>query len=115
VNHDRAANGLPPLTWSPKLANQAGTWANSMANSGSLEHQNLGGLVSSADYGGFRTMAENIFVGTVGMSAEQVEGAWMSSPEHRANIVSGNYNIVGIGYFRSGDGRLWVVQDFGGI
>jgi uncharacterized protein YkwD len=39
----------------------------------------------------------------------------MYSAEHRANILSGNYNIVGIGYFRSGDGRLWVVQDFGGI
>lgn len=115
LNHDRAVNGLPPLTWSPKLANQAGAWANTMANSGGLEHQNLGALVSSADYGGFRAMAENIFVGTVGMSVEQVEGAWINSPEHRANILSGNYNIVGIGYFRSGDGRLWAVQDFGGI
>ena len=56
VNHDRAANGLPPLTWSPKLANQAGAWANTMANSGGLEHQNLGALVSSADYGGFRDL-----------------------------------------------------------
>ena len=68
LNHDRAVNGLPPLTWSPKLANQAGAWANTMANSGGLEHQNLVALVSSADYGGFRAMAENIFVGTVGMS-----------------------------------------------
>jgi uncharacterized protein YkwD len=115
LNHDRAVNGLPPLTWSPKLANQAGAWANSMANSGNLVHQNLGGLVSSADYRGFRTMAENIFVGTNGMSPEQVEGAWMGSPDHRGNILSGNYNIVGIGYFRAADGRLWAVQDFGGI
>ena len=86
-----------------------------MADSGNLAHQNLGALVSSADYDGYRAMAENIFVGTVGMPPGQVEGAWMNSAEHHANILSGNYNIVGIGYFRSGDGRLWVVQDFGGI
>jgi len=31
LNVDRTANGLPPLTWSPKLSNQAGTWAANMA------------------------------------------------------------------------------------
>ena len=27
LNRDRASVGLPPLTWSPKLANNAGSWA----------------------------------------------------------------------------------------
>ena len=39
----------------------------------------------------------------------------MGSAPHRANILSGGFNIVGIGYVRGVDGRLWVVQDFGGI
>ena len=37
------------------------------------------------------------------------------SAPHRANILSGAFNIVGIGYYRGPDGRLWAVQDFGGI
>jgi uncharacterized protein YkwD len=115
LNYDRAANGLPRLTWSPKLANQAGSWAHQMANAGTLYHQNLSALIGSPTYAGFRTLGENIFVGSGGMSANQVEGSWMNSAPHRANILSGAFNIVGVGYYRSPDGRIWVVQDFGGI
>jgi uncharacterized protein YkwD len=115
LNYDRAVNGLPGLTWSPKLANQAGSWANTMAGSGTLFHQNLGALIGSPDYAGFRTLGENIMVGPAGMSPGQVEGTFMNSGPHRANVLSGAFNIVGIGYFRGIDGRLWVVQDFGGI
>ena len=39
----------------------------------------------------------------------------MSSAPHRANILSRAFNVVGIGYVRSLDGRIWAVQDFGGI
>jgi uncharacterized protein YkwD len=115
LNYDRAMNGLPGLTWSPRLANQAGTWANSMSNTASLTHQNLGALIGSSTFAGYRAMGENILVGSGAMSPNQVQGLWMSSGSHRANILSGGYNIVGIGYFRGPDGRIWVVQDFGGI
>jgi len=115
INHDRAANGLPQLTWSPKLANNAGTWAHQMSNAGSLFHQNLGALLGSPDYNGYSTLGENILVGPGSMSASSIEAAWMASPPHRANILSRSFNIVGIGYYRGPDGRLWAVQEFGGI
>jgi uncharacterized protein YkwD len=115
LNHDRAVNGLPQLTWSPKLGNLAGNWAQQMANVNSLYHQNLGALINSPDYAGYRTLGENILVGPGSMSAGSMEAAWMASPLHRANILSGAFNIVGIGYVRGPDGRLWAVQDFGGI
>ncbi len=115
LNYDRAVNGLPQLTWSPKLANTAGTWAHQMSNDGTLHHQNLGGLIASPDYAGYYTLGENILVGPGGMTGTQMEGAWMASAPHRANITSGAFNIVGIGYYRGPDGRLWAVQDFGGI
>ena len=108
-------NGLPPLTWSPKLSNTAGCWADQMARVGSLYHQNLGALINSADYWGYHTMGENILVGPAGMSASAVEAAWMNSAPHRANILSRAFNVVGIGYVRGLDGRIWAVQDFGGI
>jgi uncharacterized protein YkwD len=49
------------------------------------------------------------------MSAGQMEAAWMNSPGHRANILNGNFNAVGVGYWRVPDGRLWVAVNFGGI
>jgi uncharacterized protein YkwD len=115
LNVDRTANGLPPLTWSPKLSNQAGTWAANMAAVNSLYHQNLSALINSSDYQGYSTLGENIIVGPGSMSAEALEAAWMNSPPHKANILSGAFNIVGIGYVRGPDGRIWAVQDFGGI
>jgi uncharacterized protein YkwD len=115
LNYDRVTNGLPALTWSPKLSNQAGTWANHMADTDSLTHQDLSALIGSPDYAGFRTLGENILVGSGGMAPTQVQGTWMGSGGHRANVLSGAFNIVGIGYYRGPDGRLWVVQDFGGI
>jgi uncharacterized protein YkwD len=115
LNYNRLQNGLPPLTWSPKLANAAGTWAWQMAATNGLYHQNLSALISSPDYAGYRTMGENILVAPADMSATQAEAQWMASPPHRANILSGAFNIVGIGYVRDGSGRIWLVQDFGGV
>ena len=115
INHDRAAYGLPQLTWSPKLANSAGSWGHQMSNAGSLFHQNLGALLGTSDYNGYNTLGENILVGPGGMSASSIEAAWMASPAHRANILSRAFNIVGISYYRGPDGRIWAVQEFGGI
>jgi len=115
LNADRAGNNLPPLTWSPKLANQAGTWAAHMSSVGTLYHQNLGALIDSSDYVGYRSLGENILVGPGAMTPDNVESAWMASPPHRANIASPAFNIVGIAYWRGPDGRIWAVQDFGGI
>jgi uncharacterized protein YkwD len=48
------------------------------------------------------------------MSGPTMEAMWMGSAPHRANILNGAFNQIGIGYFRGPDGRLWGVQDFGG-
>jgi uncharacterized protein YkwD len=115
LNADRASVGLPPLTWSPKLANNAGNWAWQMMAANSLYHQNLGALLGSSDYANYYTLGENILVGPGSMSPAAIEGAWKSSPGHWANISSRSFNVVGIGYVRGGDGRLWAVQEFGGL
>ena len=115
LNRDRASVGLPPLTWSPKLANNAGSWAWQMAAANSLYHQNLGAMLGSSDYSRYYTLGENIMVGPGSMSAGGIEGAWRSSPPHWANITSRSFNVVGIGYVRGPDGRIWAVQEFGGL
>jgi uncharacterized protein YkwD len=115
LNQDRAANGLPALTWSPKLQNLAGAWAHQMADVNTLYHQDLGGVISSSDFANYYTLGENILVGPGTLTPAQMETAWMNSAGHRANILSGNYNIVGIGLVHGPDGRIWAVVDFGGI
>ena len=115
LNRDRASAGLPPLTWSPKFANNATSWAATMSADNSLHHQNLSSVLYSADYSTYRTLGENILVGPGGMSADSMEAAWRASPPHWANISSQNFNVVGIGYFRGADGRIWAAQEFGGI
>jgi uncharacterized protein YkwD len=115
LNADRQANGLPPLTWSPKLANSAGGWAVSMMQANSLVHNNLSAMLYSPMYSGYRTLGENIIVGPGSMSPSAIESAWRASPNHWRNITSTSFNVVGIGYARGPDGRIWAVQDFGGI
>lgn len=115
LNYDRLTVGAPGLTWSPKLANNAGFWAHQMSNANTLYHQNLGYLLATPDYAGFYTLGENILVGPGSMTPAQIEGAWKASPPHWANITSRSFNIVGIGIYRGPDGRIWAAQEFGGI
>jgi uncharacterized protein YkwD len=115
INQDRANAGLPALTHSPKLENLAGTWAWQMSVDNSLHHQDLSSLLYSSDYSHFSTLGENIIVGPGNMSAQALEAAWMNSAPHRANILNGSFNVVGIGVFYGPDGRVWSVVDFGAI
>lgn len=115
LNYDRVNAGLPPLVWSPKLANNAGTWAWQMMHDNALYHQNLSALLYSPDYASYQTLGENILVGPGNMTAVAIEGAWKASPPHWANITNPAFNVVGVGYVRGPDGRIWAVQEFGGL
>lgn len=116
MNADRARNGLPPLTQSPKLEWLAQGQAQYLAEHvGSLVHRDLAWtLYNDPEFANYYTLGENLLVGPWYMNAGQMETSWMNSPPHRANILSPNYNVVGIGWFGL-DGRIWVVVDFGAI
>ena len=113
VNADRAAHGLPPLAWHSKLGGLAQGWSEHMAATGSFRHSDLNGTIRSAEFAEFRRLGENILVGSCGMSAADMERAWMNSPGHRANIL-GAFNVVGVGVVCSG-GKLWATQSFGTV
>ena len=74
-----------------------------------------GAILNSPEYAGYYTLGENILVGPGGMSADGIEGAWRASAPHWANITNRSFNVVGIGYVRGPDGRIWAVQEFGGL
>jgi len=111
MNGDRSANGLGALCGNAQLAGIAQSWANWMAEHGSLSHQDLGAVLGGTS---FSTMGENILDGPAGMSPGAMESAWMQSAPHRANILNGAFRAVGVGIATGPDGRVWVAVDFGG-
>ena len=114
VNADRGSVGEPGFGWNAALAAKATAWAQQMANANSLYHQNLSALLGDPCCSGFHTLGENIVVGPGSMSAASIEAAWRASALHWANITNRAFTVIGIGYYRAPDGRIWAVQDFGG-
>lgn len=104
VNGARSARGLPALTAASDLVAVARAQADRMASSGTLFHNpNL-----ATDVTAWLTVGENVGYGP---TVDAVHTAFMNSAGHRANILSGAYNQVGIGITVSG-GLVWVAEVF---
>jgi uncharacterized protein YkwD len=115
LNHARQAQGLPALRWNPALANAAQRHAQEMARHNSVSHTLPGepSLAGRATKAGarFSWISENIVQSTSAAGAHQ---QFMNSPNHRANILDGDMNSVGIGIAER-HGQLFVVEDFAKI
>lgn len=69
-NTERGRAGLPRLSWSSRLAQDAHEWAEHLSRKGSLEH---------ADNDRRRNMGENLWMGSAGyFSAEEMIGGFLS-------------------------------------
>jgi Cysteine-rich secretory protein family len=112
ANADRAQHGLAPLKWDPALAQAAAAHAQWMAQEPALSHQYPGepGLDARCGAAGahFRTIAENV---ALAPSPQALEQEWMSSPPHRANILNGSMDSIGVALVRRG-GNYYAVEDF---
>ena len=114
MNRDRAANGIGALGWNNQLSGLGSGWAAHLADAnGGLVHQNLTNVLSSPGYDGYNTLGENLLVGPDSMNTDQMEGAWMASSGHRANILRAAFTTAGVGY-AYGNARIWVAVEFGG-
>jgi len=114
ANQARMTAGLAPLSADEGLTEAARAHAAAMAAQQQLSHQLAGEPALpqrlAADSKLHLDVAgENVaFAGTV----EQAEDSLMHSPQHRANLLSADYNVAGFAVVQSGP-RLYVVQDFG--
>jgi hypothetical protein len=109
TNAVRAQNGLGALQWDEAMANVARGWSSQLAAAQSLSHN--GNLVSQVNQfvtNQWTRLGENVGFGP---TVSALQGAFMNSPPHRANIM-GDYNRVGIGVVRDGNGTIWVTLDF---
>jgi uncharacterized protein YkwD len=114
ANADRAHTGLPPLKMDDGMVRAARAHAAKMASQNQLSHQfsgepSLTERISASATLHLSRAGENVAMAT---TPEDAHEALMSSPPHRDNLLSPNFNVAGIGVFRSGN-RLYVAQDFG--
>ncbi len=118
TNAERAAVGLPPLKLQDNLQVSARWLAADMAEKNYFSHTDKQGRdidprLPSCGYRRYHAIGENIAAGQA--SPTDAVAEWMKSPGHRNNILSRDWNEIGIGYSFSNDSkfqRYWV-QDFG--
>jgi uncharacterized YkwD family protein len=113
TNQERAKNGLPALKVDLTLSKMAHEKSRDMSANGYFSH-------TSPTYGSpfdmmkkygitYRYAGENIAMGQT--TPDEVVKAWMNSEGHRKNILSPNYNYIGVGYVSQGN--YWTQEFIG--
>lgn len=106
----------PPLTMNPALRCAARMHSLDMAARGFFDHTNPDGespwdRMGKAGYGPYAAAGENIAAGSADAAGTMMQ--WMTSDGHCANIMSPNFQHLGVGYSPGGQyGHLWT-QVFG--
>ncbi len=104
INLARSSSGLSALIDNASLDAVAQGQAGRMAASGILAHNpTLRSAVCC-----WTGLGENVGVGP---SIQNLDSAFLASPEHRANIL-GKYDQVGVGVATDPAGRVWVSEVF---
>lgn len=112
ANDERRGRGLDPLEWNENLAQLAREWSEEMSTTGEFQHRDIDlDLVQGMD--GLTGLGENIFSSTAPVPAGQAHEGWMRSPGHRANLLSPDWDLLGIGVVCAEDGGVYVTQNFG--
>jgi len=118
TNKKRAENGLPPVQLNSSLSRAASEKASDMFSKNYWAHNSPEGttpwvFVKSSGYD-YLYAGENLARGFT--TSEDVVDAWMSSPGHRENMLSPNYDDVGFAVLPgtlTGDETVLVVEMFG--
>ncbi len=117
TNVERRRLGLPELARSNQLMHAAQLQADQMAATLTMAHElprvrypTMDDRLSAVGYS-YRAAGENVAEGYP--SAASVVAGWMTSPGHRANIVSRNYFEMGGGVATGKNGRRFWTQVFG--
>jgi len=121
INAERGARNsasqpIPPLAVDPGLAATAQSWSAHLAATGALQDPSMAGCGSAPTAGLVCELAANSGDSGTGPwpgdGSDGMEGAYMSSPGHRQNMLNAGYEAVGIGVTCSG-GQAWTVEIFG--
>lgn len=108
TNKARTARDVRALKAGKCLDRYAQRQARRMAQQRRMFHQDLSVVLRACNA---RTVAENVAYGFTAPKANI--RAWLKSPGHRANMLSGRFTRLGTGVAKDGDGRTYTVQVFG--
>ncbi|CAN5820993.1 hypothetical protein BH23ACT12_BH23ACT12_02220 [soil metagenome] len=100
INNYRSSSGLPALMVSERLTNAAEWHSTDMAAKNYFSHTDSTGRdpfqrMSAFGYSYSTYRGENIAAGNATASATFDQ--WKNSPGHNANMLNGNYKVIGIG------------------
>lgn len=117
TNAERRRLGLPELARSNQLMRAAQLQADQMAATLTMAHDlpharypSMDDRIAVVGYS-YRAAGENVAEGYP--SASAVVAGWMTSPGHRANIVSPHFTEMGAGVATGKNGRRFWAQVFG--
>jgi uncharacterized protein YkwD len=109
INGFRVSRGLTRLRLSPGLTAAANGHSTQMARRGFFSHSSANGTSFSQRIArgyparGFRSwsVGENLVWGGPDIGASRAFRLWLSSPPHRANLLSGRWREIGLGAVHS--------------
>ena len=113
VNNERASHALPLLKLDPKLTAVARMHSQDMLARGYFSHENPDGIspfdrMTAAGID-FLSAGENIaYAPTTALANDGL----INSPEHRDNILSKDFNKIGVGVIDAGTYGKMFTQDF---
>ena len=111
INRDRAAAGLPPLSWSSCLASIAAANAVRLSRQGWVQPYHTNGATLDLGCRLGNHAGENVGYWTGGVNDGQLNTMFMNSPEHRANIL-GPYHYVATAWAVAPNGYAYVAEEF---
>jgi uncharacterized protein YkwD len=119
VNDERKRGGAPPLKPSQRLILASRGHSYNMALRNYIGHNGPAGDTPAERVRGVGVdspaLGENIYMDRdtdrVKLAERTVQG-WLSSPEHRANMLSRDFATTGVGVAHAADGTAYVTQDF---
>lgn len=119
VNEERAKAGVPALSYNTTMEKYARIKSQDMGDNNYFSHPDQSGnLITTkmkADGVSYRAWGENIaYIGGVSdpnALADQFMKNWMNSQGHRENILSTNFQSIGVGVYKAGN-RVYATQEF---
>jgi uncharacterized protein YkwD len=106
VNHTRDNNNLRGMARGPAISNdRAQNWARHLVACQCLEHRT--GAFGATP--GWCAAAENV---GRGWSLEQIHRAFLGSPPHRQNMLTGRFTHLSTGVAKDAGGEIFVVQAY---
>lgn len=108
ANRARTATKLVTLKPSSCLDRYAESQARTMAKQKKMFHQELAPILKACK---LQRVGENVAYGYP--SGTSVTSAWMKSPGHRANLLTKQHRLIGVGAYQDSNGRWYVAEVLG--